>query len=131
MLFEESLYYQSVNGTWKLLYVDRYKQRPAGVRDPVADVSGWKEIRVPGNWEMQGFGVPIYTNHGYEFKPKNPQPPLLPEENPVGVYRREIEVPEGWTGRDIFLHIAGAKSGVYVYLNGQEVGYSEDSKKCV
>ena len=128
MRFEESAYYQSLNGTWKFLYVDGYKQLPADVTDPAADVSGWKEIRVPGNWEMQGFGIPIYTNHGYEFKPKNPQPPLLPEENPVGVYRREIEVPEGWTGRDIFLHIAGAKSGVYVYLNGQEVGYSEDSK---
>ena len=80
MRFEESSYYQSLNGTWKFLYVDGYKQLPANVTDPTTDVSGWKEIRVPGNWEMQGFGIPIYTNHGYEFKPKNPQPPLLPEE---------------------------------------------------
>ena len=73
-------------------------------------------------------GVAIYTNHGYEFKPRNPQPPLLPEANPVGVYRRDIEIPASWDNRDIYLHIGGAKSGLYVYLNGKEVGYSEDSK---
>lgn len=75
-----------------------------------------------------GYGVAIYTNHGYEFKPRNPQPPQLPEANPVGVYQRDIEIPADWDGRDIFLHLEGAKSGVYVYINGQEVGYSEDSK---
>ena len=69
-----------------------------------------------------------YTNHGYEFKPRNPQPPTLPEANPVGVYRRDIDIPADWKERDIYLHLAGAKSGVYVYINGQEVGYSEDSK---
>ena len=88
----------------------------------------WKEIKVPGNWEVQGYGVAIYTNHGYEFKPRNPQPPQLPETNPVGVYQRDIEIPADWDGRDIFLRLEGAKSGVYVYVNGQEVGYSEDSK---
>ena len=70
----------------------------------------------------------IYTNHGYEFKPRNPQPPQLPETNPVGVYQRDIEIPADWDGRDIFPRLEGAKSGVYVYVNGQEVGYSEDSK---
>ena len=128
MRFEESDYYRLLNGTWKFLYVDNDRQLPADVTDPSTDVSAWADIQVPGNWEVQGFGVPIYTNHGYEFKPRNPQPPLLPEETPVGVYRREIEIPKEWDGRDIYLHIAGAKSGVYVYLNGQEVGYNEDSK---
>ncbi len=126
--FENSAYYRLLNGTWKFYYVDGYMQLPANITSPSADISKWNDIKVPGNWEIQGFGTPIYTNHGYEFKPRNPQPPLLPEMNPVGVYRRDIEIPAGWMERDIYLNIGGAKSGVYVYINGKEVGYSEDSK---
>lgn len=126
--FEESPYYLSLNGTWKFLFVDAYKKLPANVTQAGLDLSGWDAIQVPGNWEVQGYGTPIYVNHGFEFKPRNPQPPILPEENPVGVYRRDFEVPAGWEGRDIYLQLAGAKSGVYVYVNGEEVGYSEDSK---
>ncbi len=126
--FENSAYYQLLNGTWKFYYVDGYKQLPSNITDASVDVASWHDIKVPGNWEIQGFGTPIYVNHGYEFKPRNPQPPLLPEMNPVGVYRRDVEIPSSWLERDIYLNIGGAKSGVYVYLNGQEVGYSEDSK---
>lgn len=126
--YEKSAYYSLLNGTWKFYYVDGYKQLPADITDPATSTASWHDITVPGNWEVQGYGTAIYTNHGYEFKPRNPQPPQLPEENPVGVYRRDIEVPAGWEGRDIYLHLSGAKSGVYVYLNGEEVGYSEDSK---
>lgn len=126
--FENSPYYSLLNGTWKFFFVDSYKDLPANITDPSVSTASWDDITVPGNWEVQGHGVAIYTNHGYEFKPRNPQPPLLPEANPVGVYRRDIEVPAGWDNRDIYLHIAGAKSGMYVYLNGKEVGYSEDSK---
>ena len=126
--YEKSAYYSLLNGTWKFYFTEAYKNLPENITDPSADVSGWHDIQVPGNWEVQGFGTAIYTNHGYEFKARNPQPPLLPEANPVGVYRRDIEVPANWNGRDIYLHLAGAKSGVYVYINGKEVGYSEDSK---
>ena len=126
--YEQSPYYRLLNGTWRFRFVEAYKELPADCTAVDADLSDWGEIQVPGNWEMQGHGVAIYTNHGYEFQPRNPKPPQLPEANPVGVYRREIEVPTDWEGRDIYLHIAGAKSGLYVYLNGQEVGYSEDSK---
>lgn len=126
--YEKSPYYQLLNGTWKFYFVDSYKDLPENITDPSADTSSWHDIKVPGNWELQGYGTAIYTNHGYEFKPRNPQPPALPEANPVGVYRRDIEIPADWDGRDIYLHIAGAKSGLYVYINGQEVGYSEDSK---
>lgn len=126
--YEESPYYQLLNGTWKFYYVDSYRQLPQDITSPQASTANWHDIQVPGNWEIQGFGTAIYTNHGYEFKPTNPQPPLLPEETPVGVYRRDISIPDSWEGRDIYLHIAGAKSGCYVYLNGQEVGYNEDSK---
>ena len=126
--FEQSRYYRSLNGTWKFYYVDSYKNLPDHITDPNTDTDAWHDIQVPGNWELQGHGVAIYTNHGYEFKARNPQPPVLPEATPVGVYRRDIDIPADWDDRDIYLHLAGAKSGVYVYLNGQEVGYSEDSK---
>ena len=126
--FEKSKYYQLLNGTWKFYFVDSYKNLPANITDPAISTADWADIKVPGNWEVQGHGVAIYTNHGYEFQPRNPQPPTLPEANPVGVYRRDIDIPADWDGRDIYLHLAGAKSGVYVYINGQEVGYSEDSK---
>ena len=125
--YENSPYYKLLNGTWNFYYADTYKDLPANIEQPDANIA-WKEIKVPGNWEVQGYGVAIYTNHGYEFKPRNPQPPQLPEANPVGVYQRDIEIPTDWDGRDIFLRLEGAKSGVYVYVNGQEVGYSEDSK---
>lgn len=126
--YEKSSYYRLLNGTWRFFYAESEAHLPAGITDSSANTDGWYDIQVPGNWEIQGHGVAIYTNHGYEFQPRNPQPPKLPEANPVGVYRREIEVPTDWMERDIYLHIAGAKSGLYVYINGQEVGYSEDSK---
>lgn len=126
--FEKSSYYQLLNGTWKFFFVDSYKDLPADITNPSISTASWKDIKVPGNWEVQGHGVAIYTNHGYEFKPRNPEPPILPEANPVGVYRRDIDIPADWKERDIYLHLAGAKSGVYVYINGEEVGYNEDSK---
>ena len=123
----KSPYYQLLNGTWNFYYVDAYKDLPANIEQPGADIK-WTDIKVPGNWEMQGHGIAIYTNHGYEWKPRNPKPPQLPEATPVGVYQRDFEIPANWDGRDIFLSIDGAKSGVYVYVNGKEVGYSEDAK---
>ncbi len=126
--FENSKFYKSLNGVWKFFFVDSYKDLPEDITSANVNTSTWADIKVPGNWEVQGHGVAIYTNHGYEFKPRNPQPPHLPEANPVGVYRRNISIPQDWDGRDVFLHIGGAKSGLYVYINGEEVGYSEDSK---
>ena len=126
--FEQSKFYHSLNGTWKFYYVDSYKDLPSDITNADVKTDTWSDIQVPGNWELQGFGTAIYTNQPYDFQPRNPQPPLLPEANPVGVYHRYFEVPADWQGRDVYLHIAGAKSGVYVYVNGEEVGYSEDSK---
>jgi beta-galactosidase len=133
--FNESDYYIPLNGTWKFYFVDSYKQLPENITDSVVSLTDWKDIKVPGNWEMQGFGTPIYVNHPYEFVERDPKTrypkmdaPYLPEETPVGVYRREISIPENWNNREIFLTLDGAKSGVYVYINGKEVGYSEDSK---
>ncbi len=126
--YEASKHYMLLNGVWKFYFVDAYKQLPENITDPGVSTADWHDIKVPGNWEIQGFGTPIYTNHGYEFKPRNPLPPTLPEENPVGVYRRDFEIPQDWMDRDLYLVVSGAKSGVYTYINGKEVGYSEDSK---
>lgn len=125
--YENSSFYHLLNGTWKFFYADNEHLLPADFITSTGS-DGWRDITVPGNWEVQGYGIPIYTNHGYEFQPRNPHPPTLPEDNPVGVYRRDIEIPDDWDTKDIYLHIAGAKSGLYVYINGHEVGYSEDSK---
>lgn len=105
--YENSKYYKLLNGTWKFYYSDSHRSLPGDAVQAVADMNGWSDIQVPGNWEAQGYGTPIYTNHGYEFKALNPQPPQLPEDIPVGIYRREITVPEDWMSRDIYLHIAG------------------------
>jgi Beta-galactosidase/beta-glucuronidase len=126
--YEQSSYYRLLNGTWKFYYTEDYRKAPADITDERTDISDWADIQVPGNWEVQGFGSPIYINHGYEFQPRNPNPPHLPESVPMGVYRREIEIPGDWKERDIYLHIGGAKSATYVYINGKEIGYSEDSK---
>ena len=126
--WSRSAWYRSLNGTWQFRYFDTWTEVPEELVMPDDGGASWDEIRVPGNWELQGFGTPIYVNHGFEFCPRNPVPPLLPERIPVGVYRREIEIPDNWMERDIFLQLAGSKSGTYVYVNGREAGYSEDSK---
>ena len=82
--FSKSPYYKSLNGKWKFHWVAAYKDRPTDFYLPGFDDSSWGEIDVPANWELNGYGTAIYTNHPYEFAPRNPRPPLLPEENPVG-----------------------------------------------
>lgn len=126
--FEDSPYYQSLNGIWQFIYTDDYRSLPENIADLNRSSVDWKSIQVPGNWEVQGFGIPIYTNIPFEFQPTNPKPPHLPDVIPAGVYRREFEVPENWQNRTVFLQIGGVKSGTYVYLNDEFVGYSEDSK---
>ncbi|MFI3314784.1 MAG: glycoside hydrolase family 2 TIM barrel-domain containing protein [Rikenellaceae bacterium] len=123
--------FQSLNGEWAFTYRDDY--RTLNIADAVSIRSSiiWDVINVPGNWEMQGYGTPIYTNIPYEFAPSNPTPPLLPDAVPVGVYKRHIEIPYAWLDGDIFLSVGAAKSGVYLYVNGKEVAYSEDSKNRV
>lgn len=126
--FKKSEFYISLNKKWRFAYFDDHKKRPTTFYKPSFDVSKWDEIDVPANWERKGYGTAIYTNHGYEFQPKNPKPPTLPDAIPIGLYRTEFEVPVSWLDRDVYLHVGGAKSGMYVYLNGEKIGYSEDSK---
>ena len=81
---------QNLNGTWKFLYDDDFRNLPAGATDPATDISSWAEIKVPGNWEFQGFGTALYVNHPFEFATSNPVPPTLPEVIPGGIYRRDF-----------------------------------------
>ena len=118
--FRESENYVDLNGTWDFKYFDDHRQ--------IAVPSSWDKIKVPGNWEVQGWGVPIYTNIRYDFCPSNPEPPQLPEAVPAALYHRTFTVPASWKGRRVFLNLCGVKSGTYVYINGKEAGYGEDSK---
>jgi beta-galactosidase len=123
-----SPWYRSLNGTWKFRYSPAPAARPAGFERAAFDDSGWSDIRVPGNWEMQGFGMPIYSNSRYPFAydARNPRTPR--EDNPVGSYRTRFNVPDDWSGRRLYLHFAGVDSAFYVWVNGRRVGYSEDSR---
>lgn len=126
--FSKSDWMINLNGKWSFKYFDDYRQIPSDFMSPKLDDSKWDKINVPGNWERQGYGTPIYTNHGYEFQPKNPQPPSLPTAVPAGVYRTTFDLPLLVRDRDVFLDLTGVKSGTYIYINGEKVGYTEDSK---
>ena len=120
--YENSAYNTVLNGVWKFWYSDSHRNLPADGVALVADTTAWHNIEVPGNWEVQGYGVPIYTNHGYAFKAHNPQPPQSPDDIPTGIYRRDINTPLECSERYIHLHLAGATPGTYVPLHGQEAG---------
>jgi beta-galactosidase len=135
---------ESLDGTWKFAYYSK----PTVVDpfwEPGYNHSDWKEIKVPGNWEIQGFGEPIYTNLVYPWDyyseekqvihPNNtkgvrglPNPPYIPEENPTGCYFRKFNIPKEWLEKEIFIHFKGVETAYYLWINGREVGYSQDSK---
>ena len=118
----------SLNGEWDFWWSESDKNYREEFISTEFNSSNWNKIAVPANWELNGYGTAIYTNHGYEFKPYKPQPPHLPEENAIGIYRKVINLPENWEDREVYLNIGGAKSGCYIYVNGKEIGYNEDSK---
>ncbi|MBS2212649.1 DUF4981 domain-containing protein [Carboxylicivirga mesophila] len=125
----ESPFYQSLNGIWKFNWVTKPADRPQNFFQTDYDVSNWDNIKVPANWELNGYGVPIYINTRYEFAPKNPEPPTVPTDwNPVGSYKREFLLPDNWSGRQVFIHFGAVKSAMYLWINGQKVGYSQGSK---
>ena len=129
--FRQSENYLGLNGEWDFLYYEDWNNIPGmganGQPGAVGELK-WNKIQVPGNWEVQGWGIPIYTNHPYDFCPVNPEPPTLPEHFPAALYHRRFTLPQGWAGRQVFLNLCGSKSGTYVYVNGKEIGYCEDSK---
>ena len=125
---KNSPFYKSLNGMWKFNWVSKPEDRPLDFYKPDYDLSSWKEIAVPSNWELQGYGFPIYVNSSYEFT-RHPDPPHIPHDyNPVGSYRRTFVIPGNWRDMEVFLHFGAVKSAFYVWVNGQKVGYSQDSK---
>jgi beta-galactosidase len=121
-----SQYYRSLDGTWKFAYSPNPDVRPRDFYKTDFDVSKWGTIQVPGMLQAQGYGKPIFTNIKYPF-PANE--PFIPHDmNEVGSYRRDFDVPADWSARDVFLHIGAAGAAYYIWVNGQYVGYSEDSK---
>jgi beta-galactosidase len=124
-----SPYYFTLNGTWKFRVSDNPSSRPSNFYQESYNVDSWGNIQVPGNWQTQGYDYPIYTNSTYPWTGyENPSPPRAPAVyNPVGSYKRTFTLPSGWDGREVFLSFQGVESAFYVWINGEYVGYSEDS----
>jgi len=126
----------SLNGLWKFNWVLRPEDRPVDFYKPEFDVSGWKEIPVPSCWQLLGYGTPYYRNLGYTFRRDWPrvmsEPPqsytAFVERNPVGSYRRDFEVPAEWKDRRVFITFDGVDSAFFLWVNGQQVGFSVNSR---
>ena len=118
---ESSPWFLPLNGTWDFVILPN----PETVNNESIHKAAWKPIQVPGNWTMQGFGHPHYTNVVMPFPNL---PPNVPDENPTGIYRRTFQLPEGWLGRRVVIHFGGCEGALYVYINGQPVGISKDAR---
>ena len=119
-----------LNGQWNFNWNEDMKERPTDFYGLSYDDDGWDTIPVPGMWELNGYGDPVYLNIGYAWKGQYANNPPFPADwhNYVGQYRKTFNLDDTWTGKDVFLHIGSATSNVRVWINGKEVGYSEDSK---
>jgi beta-galactosidase len=133
---EGSPFCRSLDGLWKFNWVPKPEDRPTNFFLADFDDSSWTNIDVPSNWEMKGYGVPIYLGSGYTFKMDPPRVTGEPktiwtafaQRNPVGSYRRTFELPAAWAGRRVFIHFDGVESAFYLWVNGRRVGYSQDSR---
>lgn len=123
--------YLLLNGNWKFNWVKQPEERPKDFYRINYDVSQWNEIPVPSNWEIHGYGTPIYTNITYPFRNN---PPFIQgqrgytvekEPNAVGSYRHEFNLPENWSDKEVFIHFDGVYSAMYLWINGKKVGYSQ------
>ena len=124
--WNNSPFYKSLNGSWDFYYANSVTERPADFYKEGFSLIGWDKIEVPSNWEIKGYGIPFYTNIIYMFPPN---PPFIPHNtNNNASYKREFEVPENWSGKDIYLNFEGVSGAMYVWVNGEKVGYNEDSK---
>ncbi|GFR77257.1 beta-galactosidase [Elysia marginata] len=127
----QSKNYLNLNGTWKFKWVKDSDNLPEGFQNVSYNDDNWDNFKIPANWEVNGYGYPVYVNATYEFdkiQPKNP--PIVPtRENHVGIYRRQITIDNrDWKDKIIFLHVGAAKSNLEVWVNGAYVGYGEDGK---
>ncbi|MGK4905190.1 glycoside hydrolase family 2 TIM barrel-domain containing protein [Streptomyces albus] len=126
---DRSPYYRSLNGDWRFRWSENPDKRPEGFHRTDYDDGDWDSLPVPANWELHGYREPIYLNVPYPWTGyEKPAPPAVPTRfNPVGSYRRTFTVPRDWDGRRTLLSFQGVKSAFFVWVNGQRVGYSEDS----
>ncbi len=122
--------YLSINGMWKFLWVKSPSLLPKDFYSLEYNATAWGEFPVPANWEFKGFGTPIYTNIPYEFSPKSPNPPDIPDsiDQPTAGYRKSLILPVQWKGMKVYLHLGAVKSAFRLYVNGKEVGLGKDSK---
>jgi len=132
---EQSAYFISLNGQWKFNWVQDPRKRPLDFYKVNFNDAAWDNFKVPANWEVNGYGLPIYVNQPYEFAGRTKTgedlhaPFDIPEDNnPVGSYRKKINIPQQWDGRQVFIHLGAVKSAFFIWVNGEKVGYSEDSK---
>lgn len=124
--YKASPYYQSLNGQWKFKWLPRIADVPEGFYKEDFDLSDWGEMPVPGNWEFNGHGVPMYVNLGFGFWSRRPN--IDKGNSPTGLYRHEFVLPENWDGRRVFIHFEGGTNSMYLWVNGQKVGYTQNSK---
>ncbi len=123
-----SPYYKLLNGVWKFNWVRKPAARPVDFYKPEFNINSWDDIQVPSNWEMKGYGIPIYVNIPYAWT-REPDPPHVRHDyNPVGSYRMNFTVPDNWNNRKVFIHFGAVKSAMYIWINGQKIGYSQGSK---
>ncbi len=127
---ENSSNFMTLNGTWRFNWVRDAESRPTDFWKVKYDDSKWNDMQVPGVWEINGYGDPIYVNVGYAWRGhfQNNPPSVPTKDNHVGSYRKEIVVPASWNGKDIIAHFGSVTSNIYLWVNGKYVGYSEDSK---
>ena len=113
-----------LNGDWDFKFAKNLQEAPQDFYK--TEVKGWDKIEVPSNWELKGYGMAIYKSAVYSFRPVNP--PFVPkDDNPIGSYQRKFTVPENWDGMNVSLHFGGVSSAFQVWLNGDFVGYGQDS----
>ena len=125
----------SLNGEWKFNWTLTPDEQPDGFWQPDFNDSSWKTFPVPADWEMNGYGTPIYSSSGYTFKINPPYVMTTPKEkytayverNPTGVYRRTFTIPAEWQDKEVYIHFGSVSSAFYVWVNGQRVGYSQGS----
>jgi beta-galactosidase len=123
---ENSPNYLSLDGIWKFRFSKNPGERPYWFFKDDYDTRDWDNTNVPSNWQMKGYDRPIYSNITYPFKK---DPPRIPHnDNPVGSYKRNFKIPDGWKNKEIFLHFGAVSSFFYVWVNEQLVGFSKDSK---
>ena len=127
--------YINLNGTWKFKYVAGSSSGPGSSEFYAKDLNdnSWDNIRVPLSWEMANYGKPVYTNVGYPFQDKAPNANVgwekygVTDHNATGFYRRTITIPENWKDKRVFVHFDGVYSAAVVWVNGEYIGYSQDS----